>query len=180
MCCSLLAASIYGLSRECRENLNIRCMRKWFWIKQAARKPHNSCSPDLYQEIQFWPIYNTFVHFLHPLHLIHLLHPLHLIFSSQVSRWFLWPDTKFSIVCFWCWNICLVSSLFWRSDTFIEEERTLDSMEIAQFWEINIRDNYLYFGWKFGFFDMNFVRYCLTLVPDSLVKRGLPSFLLKN
>ena len=37
--------SIYGLSRECRENLNIRCMRKWFWIKQAARKPHNSCSP---------------------------------------------------------------------------------------------------------------------------------------
>ena len=45
MCCSLLAASIYGLSRECRENLNIRCMRKWFWIKQAARKPHNSCSP---------------------------------------------------------------------------------------------------------------------------------------
>ena len=28
MCCSLLAASIYGLSRECRENLNIRCMRK--------------------------------------------------------------------------------------------------------------------------------------------------------
>ena len=46
MCCSLLAASIYGLSRECRENLNIRCMRKWFWIKQAARKPRNSCSPD--------------------------------------------------------------------------------------------------------------------------------------
>ena len=45
MCCSLLAASIYGLSRECRENLNIRCMRKWFWIKQAARKPRNSCSP---------------------------------------------------------------------------------------------------------------------------------------
>ena len=45
MCCSLLAASIYGLSRECRENLNIRCMRKLFWIKQAARKPHNSCSP---------------------------------------------------------------------------------------------------------------------------------------
>ena len=45
MCCSLLAASIYGLSRECRENLNIRCMRKWFWIKQAARKPRNSRSP---------------------------------------------------------------------------------------------------------------------------------------
>ena len=47
MCCSLLAASIYGLSRECRENLNIRCMRKWFWIRHAARKPRNSRSPDL-------------------------------------------------------------------------------------------------------------------------------------
>ena len=46
MCCSLLAASIYGLSRECRENLNIRCMRKWFWIRHAARKPRNSRSPD--------------------------------------------------------------------------------------------------------------------------------------
>ena len=28
VCCFLLAALIYGLSRECRENLNIRCMRK--------------------------------------------------------------------------------------------------------------------------------------------------------
>ena len=28
VCCFLLAASIYGLSRECREHLNIRCMRK--------------------------------------------------------------------------------------------------------------------------------------------------------
>jgi len=27
-CIALLAASIYCLSRECRENLNIRCMRK--------------------------------------------------------------------------------------------------------------------------------------------------------
>ena len=53
MCCSLLAASIYGLSRECRENLNIRCMRKWFWIKQAVRKPHNSCSPGPRHAIKF-------------------------------------------------------------------------------------------------------------------------------
>ena len=43
--CFLLAASIYGLSQECRKNHNIRCMRKWFWINQAVRKPYNLWQP---------------------------------------------------------------------------------------------------------------------------------------
>ena len=30
--------SIYGISRECRENLNIRNMRKYFWIKTACEE----------------------------------------------------------------------------------------------------------------------------------------------
>ena len=58
VCCFLLAASIYGLSRENRENLNIRCMRKWFWIKQAARKPRNSCSPDYVCDMKNCEIYS--------------------------------------------------------------------------------------------------------------------------
>ena len=30
---------------ECRKNLNLRAMRKWFWIKSGARKPRKLCRP---------------------------------------------------------------------------------------------------------------------------------------
>ena len=36
VCCFLLAASIYGLSRECREHLNIHCLYEKIILDQSG------------------------------------------------------------------------------------------------------------------------------------------------